>query len=642
MRKCMQPICIVKTSVLMFVSLFFLLQPTYAGVLKPDQASSEVLSRKTTIKINKDLSVMQYIEAEILLKNESSKSAYSIYEIEFNPASEVLSDVYTAVKTKDGIFLPDPKNIEDAQENGTASGFDKTIVRRIPLPKVEVGAIVIIKYRILTKRPPIPSVVHWRITLQQSATYYKKFQAEISSEVPLHFWKRDYDNIFEVVQKGDKNWSVKINRPYIGGLINEIDPYGKKATPNAFGVSNVPNWEQMVAKYLVDLAERVPVEKNAELDALVTKISKIKDENERIRAVMKYVVTTVNYVGDWRSVDGAFFPRPLSTIMKVKYGDCKDYSLVVSYLLNRLGIKTHLALVNRSAVPPWSGDKAAEQIPLLKFNHMIAVAETKTGLRFLDATNQVVFDARPRNDIAGRPVLVLNSEFKSPIYSPEPAPENDSIKIHYDVHYINDDTFRVQAMAEYFGLASQRTMEKFFGQNGTTAANKLAANIAGSYDWLSIQGFAPLLPTAIVPDYRVTMKGEMILPQSIYRTTLGDGILDSRYLAGVSLLDRNGFSESRVSDQWLDFPNSFERTIRIHNFKVKGDLPLGCDLKNEFFSVKQTFRKIDSTTLERRDQTQSFKSVIPLSLLTKKSFRQELETMQRCLNHTVLIHDQSP
>ena len=52
-----------------------------------------------------------------------------------------------------------------------------------------------------------------------------------------------------------------------------------------------------------------------------------KTDVEQLNAVTSGVAESIRYVGDWRLVKGAFNPRPLATIARSGYGDCKDFTV---------------------------------------------------------------------------------------------------------------------------------------------------------------------------------------------------------------------------------------------------------------------------------------------------------------------------
>src|SRR5690606_4324710 len=99
-------------------------------------------------------------------------------------------------------------------------------------------------------------------------------------------------------------------------------------------------------------------------------------------------------------------PNPTSKVLKNKYGDCKDHSLLLWQMLRANGIEAHLALANfAQPVDP--------DLPSLdQFNHMLVYVPGYEGGRFFDATDKTsdVANLKAPLDLGGANVLVLDAE----------------------------------------------------------------------------------------------------------------------------------------------------------------------------------------------------------------------------------------
>ncbi len=105
----------------------------------------------------------------------------------------------------------------------------------------------------------------------------------------------------------------------------------------------------------------------------------LRSEQDRIRAISDYVADTLTYQGIEFGPRGRI-PERCSTILRNRYGDCKDHSLLLVKLLQSVGIEAHLALVSTEA--PIREELAS----LDQFNHMIAYVPGAGGSPFFDTT----------------------------------------------------------------------------------------------------------------------------------------------------------------------------------------------------------------------------------------------------------------
>ncbi|OSY88923.1 hypothetical protein WH52_04465 [Tenacibaculum holothuriorum] len=83
--------------------------------------------------------------------------------------------------------------------------------------------------------------------------------------------------------------------------------------------------------------------------SLKKKISEINSENksegEKVTAVLNFVQDEIRYLGLENGI-GAYKPFSPNKVFKQRYGDCKDKSLLMSTMLNELGIEAYPMLVN--------------------------------------------------------------------------------------------------------------------------------------------------------------------------------------------------------------------------------------------------------------------------------------------------------
>ncbi len=156
------------------------------------------------------------------------------------------------------------------------------------------------------------------------------------------------------------------------------------------------------------LAEPLPAHALAFIAALKKK--GVTEPRQIATEVMAWAQDNVRYMGDWRSREGHFVPRPLGQIFESKYGDCKDFSLLTIALLRSLGLKAHFTLIQRG-VPNASIHSFADSLYLMINHAVVYVAEASEGDAgfLIDPTNVMAFPD-PLWDLLDRNALVITEK----------------------------------------------------------------------------------------------------------------------------------------------------------------------------------------------------------------------------------------
>lgn len=117
-----------------------------------------------------------------------------------------------------------------------------------------------------------------------------------------------------------------------------------KLTLPTIAISDYKSWSDIV-KWGIDLYN---VNTNLDKD-LVAKISEIDQsslkQGDKIRAVLEFVQNDVRYLGLEYGI-GSYKPNPPNKVFKQRYGDCKDKSLLMVKMLNKMGIEAYPMFVN--------------------------------------------------------------------------------------------------------------------------------------------------------------------------------------------------------------------------------------------------------------------------------------------------------
>ena len=102
-----------------------------------------------------------------------------------------------------------------------------------------------------------------------------------------------------------------------------------------------------------------------EIQALADEITKgIGDKRAQAEAIDRWVKKNIRYVMVFLG-SGGVTPNPAPTVLKNKYGDCKDHVALMGALLKAKGIASEQALINLGSI------YGLPDLPLPNFNHVM-------------------------------------------------------------------------------------------------------------------------------------------------------------------------------------------------------------------------------------------------------------------------------
>jgi hypothetical protein len=183
-------------------------------------------------------------------------------------------------------------------------------------------------------------------------------------------------------------------------------------------------------------APRYRPEAAAELDRVRTQLDPGADPGARVVAALRWVQEEVRYLG-LEMGPGSHTPRPLSAVLRSRYGDCKDKARLLVALLKGWGIRAWPALVDSRGGDP----RKAAPSPLA-FDHVIVAVEwpaAEGGLLWVDPTRTDQGGPGGRALHEGlvapdhRAALVLRAGETAPRALPAPAPRHRRAEVHWQL-----------------------------------------------------------------------------------------------------------------------------------------------------------------------------------------------------------------
>jgi tetratricopeptide (TPR) repeat protein len=172
-------------------------------------------------------------------------------------------------------------------------------------------------------------------------------------------------------------------------------------------------WEPLARAYLAEIASAL-APSPALLETARAKLDGADSPDAKARALAQYVQGALHYqaIAFGRR---ARMPKAPAELMELRYGDCKDHSVLLHLLLEAAGVRSRLVLARFDA-------EIERAVPSLdQFDHMIVECLECREARFFDATDKsLALGGEVPRGLGGATVLLLDPE--SPRFEAIPPP----------------------------------------------------------------------------------------------------------------------------------------------------------------------------------------------------------------------------
>ena len=353
------------------------------------------------------------------------------------------------------------------------------------------------------------------------------------------------------------------------------------------------DWSEVGTSYWTSMKDRDVVDPG--IRNLAEDITKgITDKRAQAAAIDYWVKRNIRYVLVFLGAGGTT-PNPPLTVLKNKFGDCKDHVTLMGALLRAKGIASEQILINSGPI------YGQPELPVPSFNHvMLYLPEFDL---YTDPTaSYTAFAALPLGS-HDKPVLHISSAGSRPARTPTMAPD-DHVSIARTTATIGADgsvkgTTR-QISTGVFAASARAIAARMQNQGRESFAETMLRNLGSPGAGV----FAAAAPFNHSEPYEVW--GEFNLSQKLQMPLSGARIIP----VGMPILWRPsiGLLGSRIDGRRTDFICFAGTQVEEIELKFAAGLPLpraipATSIDNKYFSYESRFVMQDQTVMIRNEFT---------------------------------------
>lgn len=622
-----------QTWIVLFISLtqIFNLSPAESRWASYKDAPIEYVffNRDVTVKANGHSE--EIFEYQIKILNEKGR-IYAVQTLAFNESISHI-EILEAKTIVQGKEYKIPKEaIEIKPLASSIQGFDQLMQVMVSYPQAAVGSELYLKYKMVTSKQPLPDYFATNFWYGGQG-YWRQSQVKIKSELPFHILINDPYKRLEVKEGKQGKFQtlhLHLKKPVYEELVNEPeDSRIEPACGTWVSISTCDDFNHLAKTLAKDYENVLKQPLPPQFKLIQQTALKGTSPTEQINTVTSMLSESINYMGDWKSIEGRFFPRSLEVISNSGIGDCKDFSAATAAILSSMGYKAQIALIMRGEIylAPEKG------LPSLNNqNHAIVKVTDKQGKVFwADPTNMTSFSEGIYPDIANRPVFVLDSQHPTQEKTPEVDFKNARILFESTMSLQNDRDLNVQGKYKLLG-------EEAIGMTAAALSNSTQSfeegfiyGISGDREVLNKKVVMPDFASRIVKDIEITYSYEQ--ENSLIPSTAGSAILiEANWPA--PFLDT---SEDHEGCMFVGNPRTLAKKIIIKSAGVKNLESLAYKIDLPWMKAKRECF-VNGNDIEIVEQIEILKSFISSKELKSPQYKDFKKTLkQQCKKFAVIM-----
>ena len=338
---------------------------------------------------------------------------------------------------------------------------------------------------------PVPGVkpgctIEWAITTQDRFTS-EAFSFErylFSNTLPVHaesiFVTGDVEQIKTLVAQGDTLEKFTEDKA-VAWVAHDLpatadEPMAiwmERRRPMLWLGSDEGSWQKVAQEYLKEIADRL------EPDASVTRLAEelthdLTTDRDKVAAIARHVQKEYTYKAIEFGVR-ARRPNAGADTIRHRYGDCKDFALLLHLLLQSTGVESHLALIQTD----W---RLQPGMPTMdQFNHMVVHVPCLGENWLVDATHKSLDLAQyPAEEFWQTQALILDPKEPHLVSLPAAAPVNSCEVASQRSITMDGSDWKVDETLRVNGYYAASIRGAFTGLSEDEQAQKAQGILAGN------------------------------------------------------------------------------------------------------------------------------------------------------------------
>ncbi|EKE01294.1 MAG: hypothetical protein ACD_21C00169G0001 [uncultured bacterium] len=559
------------------------------------------LQNKITVNSDGTTKELKTVQFEIL--KEPGRNLAANYALQYNGVSTKIKILEAKTIYKGKEYKLDKNLIEDKPLASAHNGFDQMRQVLLAFPKAEIGAKIFLKYDVITSEVPLDKF-YASVFYFGDGEFLDKARIKLHSQIPLHLLINDPQRTLNITKDAADNLhnlEITLIKPIYKGVIDE--PHSNVLNDKYLtwvSVSSLNNWQDLATRWSQQYAKVLTQSLPKDFEQIAILAEQKKDEVDQINTVTALLNNRIQYLGDWRTIKGAFIPRSLDKINQTQLGDCKDFSAATAAILTRLGYKAQIILARRGR-----GNFYPDSLPdYAAFNHALLKVTSKQGkVYWIDPTNFQSMANGIFPDIADKNALIL--DLKQPNYEKiaNIAPTHPQAIQYRQIEVIDDNkivetgkiTLKNEEAYELTGAAlitsEERIKNILFDQLSRTRLEET------NKKYLHLPDLKSRIVKDITFDYCFEQENRVL------KTNLGQA-LKLTYDRLIGFFD---VAQNHVKDVLLDTPFTLTRQTIIKNITVQNIDSLNKEIKTPWLYVarKCTYNnhdlQIDDTVIVHKN-----------------------------------------
>ena len=578
---------VLKLEFLIKYSLLFLVTfstPCYARWATFADAPVETIFYNREIQINADGTASETIETKIKLLNQSGRDQRATQIFTYNTDNVQMKILAAKSVYNDKEYPLDLKLVEDKPLASNINGFDQINQILLAYPHAEVGAELYLKYTLVHTKAYPSNFFSTLFFYGDDGSYWDASKVTVTSALPFFLNINDPEQYLDIKQNNaNQQYTLEINllRPVYKHIIDEShNSFNPNKVP-AISLSTMNDWEKFGRLIATDYTKTT----TQELPKIYQKIALLAKQAttlyDKINIITSLLNDKIQYMGDWRTIEGKLIPRDFALVASSRQGDCKDYASATVAILRYLGINTaSVALINRG-----EGNYALPftQPAHYHFNHAIVHLKQADGSDlWIDPTNHTSMAGNIYPDIANKQALVLAVDHTKLIYTPEVNFSANKVIITKNVKFVDKKTAAIAEVNGSINLQQQAALP-FTGSSKYASIqslqNSILRNVSSSYDQtMDVEVIMPDLSSRVVSDLEFKYHFKERNLAGI--TNAGSGIeVRTPYVHSFIV------HEDAVADLYIDNPATIDLTLNLDNVLPMGKENLDYSLSSRWLDV---------------------------------------------------------